>query len=60
MGNRGNGGVISLAGCGRVRPGIDAHTLEAVLDTLFPAYEDPGALAAGVPAAIARRIETIR
>lgn len=51
-------GAVGLAGCGRARPGIDVDTLEAVLDTLIPADEDPGALEAGVPAAIARRIES--
>lgn len=50
-------GGISLAGCGRAHPEFDVDTLEAVLDTLIPADEDPGALEAGVPAAIARRIE---
>lgn len=49
----------SLAACGRGQPShIDSGTLAAVLDTLIPADEDPGALDAGVLEAIRLRIET--
>lgn len=49
---------MSLAGCGRgQQSGIDADTLEAVLDTLIPADEDPGALGAGVLEATLERIQ---
>lgn len=50
-------GAVGLAGCARARPAIDTDTFEAMLDTVIPADEDPGALEAGVPAAIVKRIE---
>jgi len=51
---------VSVAGCQGKRSGIDAASLEALLDTFIPADQDPGALQASVPAAIMKRIRSDR
>jgi hypothetical protein len=50
-------GGMGLAGCGRGKENIDAASLDALLDTLIPADDDPGAVAAGVPEAALARME---
>lgn len=51
---------LFVAGCEAKRSGIDAASLEALLDTFIPADQDPGALQAGVPAVIMKRIRSDR
>lgn len=46
-----------LPGCTAKRAGVDMDTLGALLDTLIPGDEDPGALQAGVLDIIADKIE---
>lgn len=50
--------AAGLSACGRGQRALDADVLEAVLDTLIPADEAPGAVQAGVPGRILDRIAT--